>query len=271
MTERRADDATRDVVGWLKCEYLQDHVGDVYSGVISAVTGFGLFVELDDLYVEGLIHVTALPKDYYRFEQAHQRLIGERSGKRYHLGDSVTVQVARVNLEERKVDFILQELVSRTRKNRAKGGSSETGATKVSTRAMEMAVDHQVDRERRGKQKKDAQRTTGGGPWGGSAKTAVAVPPFRKRKVGASEAVPVEASEEQEQSTRKEAASEGAAKKSEEDAAPKRRGARRTPPRKGGKRPAVAARKATQKTGKGKASTVKAKKKKASSNSKKKK
>ncbi|WP_299940949.1 ribonuclease R [uncultured Microbulbifer sp.] len=271
MTERRADDATRDVVGWLKCEYLQDHVGDVYSGVISAVTGFGLFVELDDLYVEGLIHVTALPKDYYRFEQAHQRLIGERSGKRYHLGDSVTVQVARVNLEERKVDFILQELVSRTRKNRAKGGSSETGATKVSARAMEMAVDHQVDRERRGKQKKDAQRTTGGGPWGGSAKTAVAVPPFRKRKVGASEAVPVEASEEQEQSTRKKAASEGAAKKSEEDAAPKRRGARRTPPRKGGKRPAVAARKATQKTGKGKASTVKAKKKKASSNNKKKK
>ncbi|MCA0892499.1 ribonuclease R [Microbulbifer agarilyticus] len=110
MTERRADDATRDVVSWLKCEYLQDHVGEVYRGVISAVTGFGLFVELEDLYVEGLIHVTALPKDYYHFEQAQQRLVGERSGTRFHLGDGVTVQVARVDLEERKVDFTFVEL-----------------------------------------------------------------------------------------------------------------------------------------------------------------
>ncbi|MGL6162154.1 ribonuclease R [Microbulbifer sp.] len=116
MTERRADDATRDVVSWLKCEYLQEHVGEVYRGVVSAVTGFGLFVELEDLYVEGLVHVTALPKDYYRFEQAHQRLIGERSGARYHLGDLVTVQVARVDLEERKVDFAFGELLSKTKK-----------------------------------------------------------------------------------------------------------------------------------------------------------
>ncbi|MDP5210241.1 ribonuclease R [Microbulbifer sp. 2205BS26-8] len=269
MTERRADDATRDVVSWLKCEYLQDHVGDVYSGVVSAVTGFGLFVELDDLYVEGLIHVTALPRDYYRFEQAHQRLIGERSGKRYHLGDSVTVQVARVDLEERKVDFILQQLVSRTRKNRAEGGTSGAGVTKVSARAMEMAVDHQRDRERRGKQKKSTQRTTGDSPWSGSAKTAEQVPPFRKRKVGSSEAVPVEASGEQ--PARKKAAGEAPAEKPGEDTAPKRRSARRTPPRKGGKRPAVAARKAAQKTGKGKAGTVKAKKRKTTSSSKKKK
>lgn len=112
-TERRADDATRDVVSWLKCEYLQDRVGETFRGVVSAVTGFGLFVELEDLYVEGLIHVTALPKDYYRFEQAHQRLVGERSGARYHLGDSVSVQVARVDLDERKVDFTLVELMTK--------------------------------------------------------------------------------------------------------------------------------------------------------------
>ncbi|MFC4875378.1 ribonuclease R [Microbulbifer halophilus] len=140
-TERRADDATRDVTSWLKCEYLQDHVGETYPGVVSAVTGFGLFVELDNLYVEGLVHVTALPKDYYRFEQAHQRLVGERSGARYHLGDSVTVQVARVDLEERKVDFTLGELVSQSGSKAQKGrrrkarkkvqGGAETKADKT--------------------------------------------------------------------------------------------------------------------------------------------
>ncbi|MFC6981334.1 ribonuclease R [Microbulbifer taiwanensis] len=127
MTERRADDATRDVVSWLKCEYLQDHVGEVYPGVISAVTGFGLFVELADFYVEGLVHVTALPKDYYRFEQAHQRLVGERSGMRYHLGDSVSVQVARVDLEERKVDFTLQEVQARAAGKASKSRKSKAG------------------------------------------------------------------------------------------------------------------------------------------------
>ena len=73
MSERRADDATREVDSWLKCEYLQEHVGDEFDGVISAVTGFGLFVELKDLYIEGLVHITALPGDYYNFDKAHQR------------------------------------------------------------------------------------------------------------------------------------------------------------------------------------------------------
>ncbi len=109
MTERRADDATREVDAWLKCEYLQDHVGDEFDGVISAVTGFGLFVELDDLYIEGLVHVTALPGDYYNFDASHQRLTGERSGRSFQLGGSVRVQVARVDLDDKKIDLELVE------------------------------------------------------------------------------------------------------------------------------------------------------------------
>jgi ribonuclease R len=112
MTERRADEATREVNAWLKCEYLQEHVGAEYDGVISAVTSFGLFVELQDLYIEGLVHVTALPGDYYNFDKARQRLIGERSGRSFQLGGGVRVQVARVDLDDRKIDLELIEAKS---------------------------------------------------------------------------------------------------------------------------------------------------------------
>ena len=104
-TERRAEEASRDVVSWLKCEYMEDHVGSEFDGVISAVTGFGLFVQLTGIHVEGLIHVTNLSRDYYRFDQAAQAMIGERTGRQYRLGDPIRVQVAAVNLEERKIDF----------------------------------------------------------------------------------------------------------------------------------------------------------------------
>ena len=107
MTERRADDATREVTAWLKCEYMQEHVGDTFSGVISGVTGFGLFVELSNIYVEGLIHITALTSDYYHFDPIRQQLTGENTGQKYRLGDTVTVTVARVDLDERKIDFVL--------------------------------------------------------------------------------------------------------------------------------------------------------------------
>lgn len=107
MTERRADDATRDVMAWLKCEYMQDCVGDEFAGVISAVTGFGVFVELEEVYVEGLIHISALPGDYYQFDAPRQRLQGERTGKSFRLGDRVQVQVVRVDLDDRKIDFEL--------------------------------------------------------------------------------------------------------------------------------------------------------------------
>jgi len=109
MSERRADEATRDVVNWLKCEFMKDRVGETFPGVITAVTGFGLFVELKDIYVEGLVHVTALPGDYYHFDPVHHRLAGERSGRSFRLGDSVEVKVMRVDLDERKIDFELAE------------------------------------------------------------------------------------------------------------------------------------------------------------------
>ncbi|WP_454256283.1 ribonuclease R [Pseudomonas sp. Marseille-Q8238] len=109
MTERRADEATRDVVNWLKCEFMKDRVGETFGGVITAVTGFGLFVELKDIYVEGLVHVTALPGDYYHFDPVHHRLAGERSGRSFRLGDSVEVKVMRVDLDERKIDFELSQ------------------------------------------------------------------------------------------------------------------------------------------------------------------
>jgi ribonuclease R len=104
-TERRADEATREVVAWLKCEYMQDKLGQVFQGKISAVTGFGIFVELNDIYVEGLVHVTSLKNDYYAFDAVKHRLVGERGGHVYRLGDKMTVLVARVDLDERKIDF----------------------------------------------------------------------------------------------------------------------------------------------------------------------
>ncbi|MBS9404867.1 ribonuclease R [Halomonas sp. TRM85114] len=109
MTERRADDATRDVDDWLKCEFMSDKLGEIFDGTIASVTQFGIFVRLDDFYVEGLVHVTSLPSDYYHYEPEKHRLKGERSGMSYRLGDGVTVQVARVDLNDRKIDFELAD------------------------------------------------------------------------------------------------------------------------------------------------------------------
>ena len=105
--ERLADEATRDATDWLKCEYMQDHVADVFDGVITSVTSFGLFIELKGIFVEGLLHITALDKDFYRFDPVGHRLVGERGGKIYRLGDTVTVQVARVDLDDKKIEFVL--------------------------------------------------------------------------------------------------------------------------------------------------------------------
>ena len=99
MTERRADDATREVTAWLKCEYMLDKVGEVFQGLVSAVTSFGLFVQLEHVNVEGLLHISALGNDYYHFDPKRHRLEGERSGNAFGLADRVTVRVARVDLE----------------------------------------------------------------------------------------------------------------------------------------------------------------------------
>ena len=149
MTERRADEATRDVVNWLKCEYLLSRVGDEYDGVVVSVTGFGLFVQLSELFIEGLVHITGLPKDYYYFEAAHHRLIGERTRRVFGLGDKLQVRVSRVNLDERKIDF---DLVEEGRKKKKKD-------IPVSPKAMELATEHQQERKRRqprGKKRKTA-------------------------------------------------------------------------------------------------------------------
>ncbi|MDH3634495.1 MAG: ribonuclease R [Gammaproteobacteria bacterium] len=109
--ERRADDATRDAEDWLKCEFLQKHIGKQYSGIVTGVTNFGLFVQLDDLLIDGLVHVTALKRDYYQFDPAYHRLVGELTRRSYQLGDRLEVEVARVNLEDRKIDFDLVGVV----------------------------------------------------------------------------------------------------------------------------------------------------------------
>ena len=106
-TERRADDATRDAVDWLKCEYMLDKVGETYAGIISSVTSFGIFVELQEIYVEGLVHVTAMGNDYYHFDPVRHWLMGERTNRIYRLGDQLDVRVVQVNLDERKIDFEL--------------------------------------------------------------------------------------------------------------------------------------------------------------------
>ena len=128
MTERRADDATREVADWLKCEYMQDHVGGEFSGVISSVTGFGLFVRLDDLFIDGLVHISTLENDYYQFDAAKQRLIGENSGMQYRLGDKVRIKVEAVHLENKMVDF---SLMGSERKPRRAGKTAKEKAKKV--------------------------------------------------------------------------------------------------------------------------------------------
>jgi len=105
--ERRADDATRDVVSWLKCEYMMDKIGEEFSGLISAVTSFGFFVELSEVFVEGLVHISNLGQDYYTFDPTSHRLKGERTNTTFRLGDKVKVIVARVDLDEKKIDFDL--------------------------------------------------------------------------------------------------------------------------------------------------------------------
>ena len=104
-TERAADEATRDVVNWLKCEFMMDRIGEEFDGIITGVTPFGLFVEIERVYAEGLVHVSSLPNDYYHHEPQHHRMRGERSGRTWHLADKIRVRVLRVNLDERKIDF----------------------------------------------------------------------------------------------------------------------------------------------------------------------
>lgn len=108
MTERRADDATRDVSSWLKCYYMQDKIGEIYEGTVAGVTSFGLFVSIDGIYIEGLLHVTELGNDYFTYDKARHAMVGERSHTIYRLGDRLKVKLVRVDLELSKIDFSLE-------------------------------------------------------------------------------------------------------------------------------------------------------------------
>ncbi|MCX7900786.1 MAG: ribonuclease R [Burkholderiaceae bacterium] len=138
--ERRADEATRDVEAWLKSYYMRERVGETYSGTVSAVVPFGVFVMLDELFVEGLVHVSELGSEYFHYNEALHELRGERTGLRYRLGDRLTVQVSRVDLEARRIEFrlvrpeVVRPLVTGTRPSR-KGESVEERRARQATRA----------------------------------------------------------------------------------------------------------------------------------------
>jgi ribonuclease R len=131
--ERRADEASRDVEAWLKCKYMREHLGEEFSGVVSSVTSFGLFVTLDSMYVEGLVHITELGGEYFRFDEARQELRGERTGIRYALGSRVQVQVSRVDLDGRRIDFRLvtegEDLKQRAMRDKAGADAVDSVAT----------------------------------------------------------------------------------------------------------------------------------------------
>ncbi|MBJ9956383.1 ribonuclease R [Acinetobacter courvalinii] len=136
QTERRADEASRSVTTWLKCHYMQQHLGDEFVGVISAVTEFGLFVTLKDLYVDGMIHVSQLGEDFFLYDQASQSLIGQNRGQSFSLGDEVKIQVAGVNLEERKIDFqLVQQLthLGRVIRQKAPRTANPSSSNRAST------------------------------------------------------------------------------------------------------------------------------------------
>ncbi|MDD5114025.1 MAG: ribonuclease R [Methylobacter sp.] len=125
--ERRADEATREVVSWLKCEYMMDKLGEEFVGIISAVTSFGFFVELAEIYVEGLVHISNLGQDYFHFDPTSHQLKGERTNTNFRLGDTVKVKVARVDLDEKKIDFDLIQKQAEVKKG---SGAAKTGTAK---------------------------------------------------------------------------------------------------------------------------------------------
>jgi ribonuclease R len=131
--ERRADEASRDVEAWLKCKYMREHLGEEYGGIVTAATSFGIFVTLDQMYVEGLVHITELGGEYFKFDEARQELRGERTGIRYAIGTRLRVQVSRVDLDGRKIDFRLvhegEELVTRALKDKGVAGNGASRGT----------------------------------------------------------------------------------------------------------------------------------------------
>jgi ribonuclease R len=188
--ERRADEASRDVEAWLKCRYMREHLGEEYAGTVSAVAGFGLFVTLDALYVEGLVHITELGGEYYRFDEARGELRGERSGIRYATGTRLRVQVSRVDLDGRKIDFrVVREgegggdkVQSRSEKSRPQSAAEELAAVREADRITKLA-------KRSAKAGKVAGKGANDGALQGSSRTAITAS-TRSRKPGPQRAAP---------------------------------------------------------------------------------
>ncbi len=156
--ERRADEASRDVEAWLKCYFIKNKLGEEFTGTISAVTQFGIFVQLDDIYIEGLVHITELGSDYFQFDDARHELRGERTGKRYQLTDRVKVQVSRVDLDARKIDLsIVQtpsvrdgQVIDRERSTGSERGKSptiSTGKASSKTKGAAQSVPQRAKKE----------------------------------------------------------------------------------------------------------------------------
>ena len=138
LNERRADEATRDVEAWLKCQYMKERVGEQYRGRITGVAPFGIFVTLETLYVEGMVHVSDLGSEYFQFNEASHELRGERTGQRYRLTDEIDVQVSRVNLEGRRIDFrLVQDGSSRGRSSGDGPAAVDDGLSSGSERRAE--------------------------------------------------------------------------------------------------------------------------------------
>jgi ribonuclease R len=186
VNERRADEASRDVEAWLKCRYMREHLGEEYGGTVSAVTSFGLFVQLDGLFVEGLVHITELGGEYYRFDEVRQELRGERSGLRYVVGSRVRVQVSRVDLDGRKIDFRMvregedDATLLRSKRDKANAtAAGELAAVKETDRAVKAVTKKKAQKARSGstgaahpvRSAKSAARKSGGRASGGKPST----------------------------------------------------------------------------------------------------
>ncbi|MCK8046774.1 ribonuclease R [Shewanella sp. 1CM18E] len=179
-TERRADEATRDVSDWLKCEFMQDHVGDTFEAVIASVTHFGMFVRLNDLFIDGLVHISSLGSDYYQYDNMRQRLVGEASGQVYQIGDTVTVKVAGVNLDDRQIDLMMEgdsaggrrrrptkPLTARERVNRE---GAKLGNRRDSSRGKSTEAEAESE-AKSGKRKPRSNSRSGAKPSGGKFKS----------------------------------------------------------------------------------------------------
>ncbi|MBA4329569.1 MAG: ribonuclease R [Polaromonas sp.] len=184
--ERRADEASRDVEAWLKCKYMREHLGEEFGGVVTSAAGFGIFVTLDAMYVEGLVHITELGGEYFKFDEARQELRGERTGIRYAIGTRVRVQVSRVDLDGRKIDFRLvregEELLTRAMKDKAGGRASDLPEQERGSARGGGEPRSDKRAEKRGDKRGDKRSGPGAGGRGSPAGGSRAVSPIQALK-----------------------------------------------------------------------------------------